>query len=439
VIDDFGGDETIAHRDLKPDNVIPFPGLRHNEKLAKAWSDEVDRANKEAKTKLRLISPLQAMADLERQRKLPTLPWPTDWAELGKRARTYAGQCIGIVGPTGGGKTSFALQIAIAAGSHGIPVLWNPKELDAPEIDIRLAANMVGQHTHLIRDTWAAERFAHHLAAVDDVWRYVDNVRDLEAQIEAYRIAIRIAKRVYRRAPLLVVDYIGKFGAGARDPRLAIMNAAESIRDLIMTEEAYCALLAQPSRGNNEMLTGRKDIVSAADSIGAAGESSEIEHACANMLNLNVFKEDDADHLDAHVLVTKARNTGKEGRQGYRFNKPGGVWKELDYLPATPGEIEVKHKQASGRAKKEKNDPPTKASVRAEINVERADQENHNRKNRIVGTLKGAGIHGMQLGKLKTSAGVGKGLAFDSSLQELVRSGDIENLRGTSLWRWIPR
>lgn len=421
--DDFGG------RDIKPEN--PFPQLRANAKLSALWASEVEAHNAKHSTKHRFPSPLDALKDLERQRKLPPMPWPAKWTELGRRCRIYAGQCVGIVGPTGGGKTSFAIEIACAAAGEGIPVLWAPLELDAPEVDLRIVANRVSTHMGRVRDEWSIDMIAQQLAAVSDVWRFVDRRRDPDEQISACRAIIQIAKRIYGRPPMLVVDYLGKLSSISRDPRLATREHAERFREMILEEECYCLLLAQPSRQNNSTLTGKNDVEQASDAIAVAAESSELEHACSVLIALNVFKADDSPVLDCHALITKARNTGQEGREGMRFSKPGGVWTELGHLPATPNEIRAE----VARAAKDKNriTPATAESVKADITSTKIDTATDALRKRIVEALRRHGMIGMTSRELRSVPGAGAGERKTRMLQELERSGTIE--RFGEKWR----
>jgi KaiC/GvpD/RAD55 family RecA-like ATPase len=435
--DDFGGADMRAPATALATNVIPFPNVRPSEKLAEAWAKELQRANAAASKSYRFASPLAALDELMRKRELPTLPWPAQWEEFAKRARLYAGECVGIVGPTGGGKTSFAIQMARAAMAAGIPVLWSAKELDPPELNLRLIANMAGIHTARIREEWTRDRLARELAIVDDLWRFVDNLREPDAQLEAYRVAIKLAKRVYGRSPLLVIDYIGKFARGSKDPRLMIADVADSVRDLILTEDAYGAILSQPSRANNATLTGKNELDSATDAIQVAGESSEIEHACSVMLGLNVFKQDDAEALDAHVLVSKARGTGREGREGFRFHKAGGVWQALDQLPPTPIEIDAKLKEA--KRDKSRANTPTKEIIREELAVIGRDDADADRRRKVIYALREVGAYGMTVKDFYKKSGVGRGPILQQTLQELERSGDVERLIGSGRWRIITR
>lgn len=442
-LEDFGGPELdIVERDPKPDNVIHFPPIRPHEKLGETWDRVLLEENRRRERVFRYQSPLGALTDLERKLGQPQLPWPDAWPELGKRARLYTGEVLGIVGPTGGGKTSFALQLAIACRAEGIPVLWNPLELSPAEVNIRIVANMEGVHTSRIRDEasgitkgeWSIAMIASRLAAIEDLWHYVPREGDFDRQMDSWRHAIRVAKRVYRRPPILFVDYIGKLARGAgRDPRFVIADGAEQARVIAEEEECYVAILAQPSRSNNAVLTGKAEISSAADAIGVAGETGEIEHACSVLLGLNVFKADDAEELDAHILVTKARGTGREGRQGYRFCKPGGVWKELDLLPATPTEIEARNKK--DQRDKSRAVKPSKEVTRQELNVERRDTAESERRRRIMGALQRAGQDGMTSLELRKTPGTGRTQTMNKTLQDLEREQAIWRSGTDRKWR----
>jgi len=61
---------------------------------------------------------------------MPALPWPSEWPDLSRRARCHPGDSVAIVGPPGGGKTSFAIQVCRSAMGSGIPVLWVALDLD---------------------------------------------------------------------------------------------------------------------------------------------------------------------------------------------------------------------------------------------------------------------------------------------------------------------
>lgn len=417
-------------------NVIPFPHMRADQQVAEHWIRERDLSNKRLETKYRLRGPLDALDDLIRKRSLPQFPMPRAWPELSKRAVTYVGEVLAISGPSGGGKTSFAIQMALAAAGEGVPILWLPLELDDVELNLRIVANLVAAHTLRIRETWSRDQIARTLVSVADIWRFVDRMRDPAHQIQAMREAVAIAKRIYRRPPMLVVDYIGKMGRGARDPRLVLADAIESIREFTVELECYTVILSQTSRGNNAVLTGKVDLDSAADAIGVSAETGELEHAASVALALNVFKADDAQALKAHVLATKCRGSGLEGRQGFEFSKPGGVWRELDYLPATP--VEVTAEVAKQKKDKSRIGTPTAQTARSELDEVRGNNASGERKRRVVIALQRTGALGMDDGAIAGIVGAGRGKLLTEGLAELHRAGEIERTH-TGRWRMVNR
>jgi KaiC/GvpD/RAD55 family RecA-like ATPase len=431
--DDFGGP---APSTPAPSNVIPFGRMKVAPGPVSAWEREIVASNNKLQTSHKFISPIDALADMERQRHLPTLPYPAAWNDFARRCLLYAGEMIGVSGPTGGGKTQFAIEVGCAAAGDGTPVLWLPLELDPPQVNLRIVANRAGRHTAAIRNTWSMEDQARVLMSVADKWRYVDKVRGVAAQITALRAAIQIAKRIYGRPPLWVMDYVGKLARGStRDARLELADGIEELRQMTIDEECFGMVLSQTSRGNNAVLTGKIDLDSASDAIGTSAETSELEHACSVMVGLNVFKTDDAEELDAHWLITKARGTGQEGRVGSRFIKAGGQWRELEYLPATPGEVSTEVK----KAKKDKNriDPPDAKTTRTDLNFARAAKANAERRDALVHALRHAGMFGAGTTALRKVRGCGNLRKMRESLDELVKAGTVEQMTDAR-WRLAP-
>lgn len=419
-----------------PDNVIPFPAMRANAKLAEAWARERDARNEKNRTRHRFIGPLDAVDGIMARRLLPSLSFPAAWVGLSRRARLVAGQCMGVVGPQGGGKTSFAIQVAIANTGQGIPVIWVALELDEVEITERIIANMHGVHTMAVHDHWPRERIAHSAAAVHDMWKFVERDPDPSRTLAALADAISLVKAVYRIAPVVVIDYLGKLASMANDLRQATIQAAEQLRAAAVAEMCYVMILAQPSRANNQLLTGKTDLDSATDAIAVAGESAEIEGACAVMIGLNVFKVDDAQELDAHILVPKARNTGLEGREGFKFSKPGGVWHELDYLPATPGSVKAAH-EAEKKDKHRSAPARSIAEVRDELNMSRRDDSDTARRVAVLAAIKRTGAYGMTGTEIRGARAAGRG-GGGRVLQELESAGLIEKM-SADRWRVIAR
>lgn len=419
--DDFGSGAPVVQ---PPANVIPFFRQKPDAATHDRWKAELEKAG----GRYKFISPLGALSDMDRKRKMKAMPMP--WPEFEDRCKLYPGEMMGVSGPTGGGKTSFAIQMARHVIGAGFPALWLPLELDPPQVNIRIVANESETQMYRIRDEWALESISQRLLQLNDRWRYVDFIHGggWERQLEALRLAVQMAKRVYGVAPFWVIDYVGKLARGgtASETRGLLANAIEWLRQMTIDEECFGCILSQTSRGNNAVLSGKVDLESATDAIGVSAETGELEHAVAVNVGLNVFKLDDAPVLDSHVLITKARNTGREGRVGFEFHKAGGVWKQLASLPATPSEVT----RELEKAKKDKNRSatPTAADVRADLNAQKSSEAARHREKIIIAVLARSGALGMETRTIAGTRGIGTHKLTQDGLDELERRGLVERI-----------
>lgn len=420
-----------------PDNVIPFPAMRANAKLTEAFSAALAEQNSKLSESDKFPGPLDCLTEIIRRRGLPRFCWPAAWPQLGERCRAYTGDVVIVTGPTGAGKTSFAIQVGLSFTGNGIPVLWCALELDPTQITERIVANMHGVHTMAIKEHWTEARIAHTLQAVHDMWKFVPRLMDPDKQYAALRRAIAVVWKTYRVKPLIVIDYLGKLASLARDIRMATIAAAENIRALAVEEECFVLMLAQPSRSKNQALTGKVDHESATDTSGSAGESGEVENAAAIEINLEVFKADDKDELEARWNIAKSRHVGREGKVGARFKKPGGVWDELDYVPVHPLAVKAEHEKAK-KDKHRAGPAPSIAEVTADMNLARAGDADASRRAEIMTALARHGMLGMEWSEIRGLRGVGRGNAAQSALQELARSGAIEKAP-SGRWRVVAR
>ncbi len=374
-------------------------------------------------------SPIDVLPETLRVRALPPMPWPATWPDLARRCRTYPGDLVSITGDTGSGKTQLAVQLAIAfTGAGRGPVLWSNLELTQSDVNMRICASRSGVHMSEVRDEWSEARMAAVLGAVTDRWRFVDRFRDPAVQIAAMEAYVEMALEIYRAPPLLVVDYAQKLSTGSNDKRAAMSDAAEALREMTARLGCYTIALSQTSRGNRATLAGRVDVASATDTVGAAGESSEIENAASNAITMVVFKTDDAPTLDAHWHVGKARHTGLEGRVGARYTKRGGVWEELDHLPATPIEVEAEVKRTKKAEK-----PRTQSEARDMLNGTRSTAAADRRREAVVGALRAAGAAGIGARDLRKVKGSGSAARLRETMDELERGGRARCASG----RWV--
>lgn len=430
-----GYEDTAPARDLGA--IIPFPRMRPNTKVGERWAAEAARISADKVFQ----SPITAAASVIRRRALPRMSMPSGMPNLARRVVTYAGDMLGLIGSQGGGKTSMALQIALANTADGIPALWAPLELDPGQVVTRIAGNLHRVHAAYVRDHWHEKQLTHVMASLDDMWMFVERYPDPERQLHEMALMIDIAWRIYNVPPVLIVDHIGKLTIG-HEPRAATAQALETLRAMTVAKQCFTIVLSQGSRANQGKLTGRHEIDNATDALDTAAEARQFEEDCANVIAMSIFKVDTTldesvgGQLDGHALIGKARNTGLEGREGTRFHKAGGWWEELAYVPATP--VEVKAQVERDRRDKTRIITSTPESARADLNTARSDDAAARRRGYIREAIARHGMMGLSISDIRKIPGAGRGPLVNLALQELERQGSVERV-ATNHWRINPR
>lgn len=425
--EEFGGDPA-------PDNVIPFPAMRPNEKLSEAWAKEVEAFNRKNGKKHQFVSPIDVVGDLIKMRGMPVQPWSPAWPELGRRCRTYVGECNAFVGAIGGGKTQWGVQHALAVSGAGLPVIWANLELGKEQLISRILGNMNGEHAYQVLDGWPESRIRHQISAVTDMWHFCDRYDDPEQQIGAIRDLIEIVWRVYRLPPLFVVDHIGQLICESDNIRGEMLRYGKRFEKIALETRSWGLLLAQGTKSGQQLLTGKIEIDSAADAIGAAAESSIMQQVCSNVIVSQLYKEDDAMVLEGRSLLAKCRWTGLETQLGSSYSKPGGVWSELGHLPPTPNETKAAE-EAEKKDKHRTTPARSKQEIRAEMSSSRAEAGDAKRKALVLAAIRAGGVLGAPNQVVRDVRGVGRGSQLASYLRELEESGVVE--RVGDRWRVV--
>jgi hypothetical protein len=128
--------------------------------------------------------------------------------------------------------------------------------------------------------------------------------------------------------------------------------------------------------------------------------------------------------LDAHILASKS-NTGLEGKVGFRFVKAGGVWVELDYLPATPNEVKAQVTKA--KADKHRiTAPPTVPEVRRDLNLTRSSDADTERRRVLLAAIGRCGNAGMERAAMRLLPGLHRGSDLNRALEDLEGAGQVE-------------
>jgi hypothetical protein len=416
-----------------PDNVIPFPAMRPNAKLGEVWARAVEAHNQKRKSKHKLVSPADVVGSMLEMRSMPKMPWPADWPQLAARCRTYVGECVGFVGAIGAGKTQKGMQLARGVMGAGMPALWANLELGVEQGVARLLGNMNGEHAMTVLDDWDEAMLRHQVAAVTDMFHFVDRYDDTDEQLQAMRDAIDIAIQVYRAPPLLVVDHIGMLITEAKDLRAEMLRVGKRFEKMALETKSWILILAQGTKSGQELLTGKIEVGAAADAIGAAAESQILQQVCSNVIVSQLYKEDDAEVLEGRDLVAKARWTGREGQIGVKYQKKGGVWIEMDHLPPTPRAVEAAEKaQKADKHRTER--PQSKPEIRQALGIESAGAAAALRRAALLRAITERGQFGLEEHALKNVRGVGGGMALHRDLGELERTGAIAKAPGR---RWV--
>jgi hypothetical protein len=294
---------------------------------------------------------------------------------------------------------------------------------------------MNGEHAYRVLDEWSEARIRHQISAVTDMWHFVDRYDEPEVQISAILDAIEMAWRIYRLPPLFVVDHIGMLICESENIRGEMLRYGKRFEKMALETRSWGLLLAQGTKSGQQLLTGKIEIDSAADAIGAAAESSIMQQVCSNVIVSQLYKEDDAMVLQGRSLLAKCRWTGLETQLGAEYSKPGGVWRETAHLPPTPAEVKAaedgekndKHRVQPARSRSE---------IRVEISAARADTEDAKRRAALLKAIQSSGLDGIEQHLMRDLRGVGRGGQILQSLHELEAAKLIERMPGG---RWRAR
>ncbi len=231
----------------------------------------------------------------------------------------------------------------------------------------------------------------------------------------------------------LLADHLGQLISNAKDARLEMLRVGGAFEKLALDSKTWGLLLAQGTKSGQQVLSGKIDVENAADTIGAAAESSAMQQV---VIVSQLYKEDDAMVLKGRDHLAKARWTGMEGQIGVQYSKPGGVWTELDYLPSTPNEV----KAQTEKAKKDKHrtgPEPTPAATRADMDSARSGNADAARRVWIMDFLSSRGMMGASWQDIQKAPGSGRNHALASTIQELERSDQVQKIGGR--WRITPK
>ena len=247
-----------------------------------------------------------------------------------------------LVGHTGRGKSSIAVQSAEAAAKAGAPVLYASLEMSAEELACRLlslrgrpGAAWVGVKRRQYSPE-AIRRAADRLIAECPhlyLWAPDSQGRNVEA---LSRMAAAVSAAGGGGAPLVVLDYVQRCApAEAEDRRMAVSDLSGRLRDLsrpgsLSPEWPGAAVLALSSTGrhNYKSFDNTAALRMGADLEGSGKESGELEYDAPILLCMtsDLPGEGESDPYEgrmALVRVVKNRE-GMPGTAWLRFEAARG-------------------------------------------------------------------------------------------------------------------
>jgi replicative DNA helicase len=271
---------------------------------------------------------VEVIDDIIADSKRPAIK--TGFPKLDHRIKGFRLNTVNVlIGPTGGGKTSWALQTSsLISVNH--PVIYGGLELTQSQLAARcLAQRLDIPWTEVLSgnfDPVKAREALEHL----DLWFIAAGPNFLGA-IE------RAISEAERRCPgvpiLLVIDYV-QLLAGEGDLRAATRSAALGIQRLTETRPVATLVLSQSSRANSKkMREGGAE--AASEYIGAGLETGSIEHSAALQLVIEMPAENDVEESEGSMQIAKNR-FGAQGAVGFAFAGATGTWRELDERPPSP-------------------------------------------------------------------------------------------------------
>jgi KaiC/GvpD/RAD55 family RecA-like ATPase len=236
-----------------------------------------------------------------------------------------------VMGPPGGGKTAWVVDLAVRMQA-AIPVLYVSLELEADELEARIAAPLLGvSWSEIVLGRVDRARVRDVLAGLRIRVISCEEIPRDGTLIGAIHYAAHVMTAEFGVAPLLIVDYLQELARGTDEKslRAKIGDIATGLRAL--SQNLDCPLLAVSSISRAFYSADRREKMREAKDasvyLAAAKESGDVDFAAAVVLFLDVDDEIDGQGFRlAQIAVAKARLGRAGGFAGARFHGATGKW-----------------------------------------------------------------------------------------------------------------
>lgn len=240
----------------------------------------------------------------------------------------FRGEFSVLSGESSGGKTAFAVQVTIANGREGTPVLWFSLEMTKEQLARRFYASMSDKLTAAQMRDPRLMNLHTHIPAMQEVSKElsrlpikIDDTTPL--RIDKLRARIRMMRRKLAPRPddklLVIIDYLQLIrGMPKMSPQEKTEFIIFTLRDLPKVEpNIHILALSQYSQGEKIAVKNKRR------SKDALFGGSVIHHAAQNIFMLSIEdpeKRDVRDLLDAEIKIEKQRE-GKRTKVTTSFDR----------------------------------------------------------------------------------------------------------------------
>ncbi len=264
-------------------------------------------------------------ADLASVFRRPGRPWvPLRISEDEEIISVPTGALVTLTAPSGGGKTSLAVQAAWTHALHTGPVVYISREMDAEELGARIVAQRCGV-------SWGAA-----LRREMDVMRSMEALTDLArlcvlehdaACIERLEAHVASLRQEYPGLPILaIVDYLQIMPrSGGRDERTQVAGAVEAVRGVTKRLGLVTLALSQSSRAGARALAAGERI--GAETTDAGAETAQIERAAHATLALGTMKMAPDGNRTLDLSIGKNRMGDGDRVQPVTFDGATGLFR----------------------------------------------------------------------------------------------------------------
>ena len=263
--------------------------------------------------------------------------WRDVWRAVGPLAPD---RLVVLVGPTGRGKTAFAVQAAEAVAASGTPVLYASAELGPDELLARLLAVRASA-----RVPWRSVLYgivdhgevndAGRILASEAPGLYLWAPRARNRTGEALQGMAAAVAELHGAAPLVVVDYVQRFAPTGADRRGEVADLSGELRDLARPREGYpgAGVLALSSTARDKYpMMGSALVLYKTHStdpdqlVGTGKETGELEYDANAVAVLTADPNSRPDGGRPGLLAAAKVRELAPGLAGLRFHAARGLW-----------------------------------------------------------------------------------------------------------------